>query len=204
MSCRTPTPSVETVIEQPTPSDIVNLTFSLLFFTPLHRTFSSRIDNLVEISTLPKESQIGKSLLPLLSPYNIYRRSGSLTRRIRSLISSRISLPKEYVQASKMDQCSLQATSSEQYVTLEIPPTLFPRWKNEGYSHLYFGAVRLILTLHGKRGLPVIARISLLDTRFLQYEYVVIGTCLTTLHAGSVVLAFFPNYNLSLRDPNLC
>ncbi|KAJ9140858.1 hypothetical protein P3X46_031453 [Hevea brasiliensis] len=65
------------------------------------------------------------------------------------------------------------------------------------------GAVRLILSLHGRRGLPVTARVSLLDTRFLQYEHAVIGTCLTTLHAGSVVLTFFPNYNLSLRDPHL-
>ncbi|KAJ9141153.1 hypothetical protein P3X46_031726 [Hevea brasiliensis] len=102
-----------------------------------------------------------------------------------------------------MDQCSLQSSSAEQYVTLEIPPQLIPRWKQEGFSHLHFGVVRLILSLHGRRGLPVTARVSLLDTRFLQYEHAVIGTCLTTLHAGSVVLTFFPNYNLSLRDPYL-
>ena len=30
-----------------------------------------------------------------------------------------------------------------------------------------------------------------------------IGTVLTTLHAGSVVLTIFPNYNVSLRDPTL-
>ncbi|KAJ9180459.1 hypothetical protein P3X46_008698 [Hevea brasiliensis] len=102
-----------------------------------------------------------------------------------------------------MDQCSLQSSSAEQYVTLEIPPQLIPRWRQEGFSYLHFGAVRLILSLHGRRGLPVTARVSLLDTRFLQYEHAVIGTCLTTLHAGSVVLTFFPNYNLSLRDPHL-
>ncbi|KAH9716905.1 hypothetical protein KPL71_021632 [Citrus sinensis] len=31
----------------------------------------------------------------------------------------------------------------------------------------------------------------------------VIGTVLTTLHAGSVLLTFYPNFNLSLQDPNL-
>ncbi|KAH9734764.1 hypothetical protein KPL71_017492 [Citrus sinensis] len=43
-----------------------------------------------------------------------------------------------------------------------------------------------------KKALPVTARISLLDTRFKQYQ-----------HAGSVLLTFYPNFNLSLEDPNL-
>ena len=33
--------------------------------------------------------------------------------------------------------------------------------------------------------------------------HVVIGTVLTTLHAGSVLLTFYPNFNMSLEDPNL-
>ena len=71
------------------------------------------------------------------------------------------------------------------------------------YTHLHLGGVRLILTLHGRKGLPVTARIALLDTRFKQYQHAVIGTILTTLHAGSVLLTFYPNFNLSLEDPNL-
>ena len=55
----------------------------------------------------------------------------------------------------------------------------------------------------GRKGLPVTARIALLDTRFKQYEQATIGTVLTTLHAGSVVLTVYPNFNLSLDDPNL-
>ncbi|KAH9780674.1 hypothetical protein KPL71_008168 [Citrus sinensis] len=43
----------------------------------------------------------------------------------------------------------------------------------------------------------------MLDTRFKQYQDVVIGTVLTTLHAGSVLLTFYPNFNLSLQDTNL-
>ena len=65
------------------------------------------------------------------------------------------------------------------------------------------GGVRLILTLHGRKGLPVTARIALLDTRFKEYQHAVIGTVLTTLHAGSALLTFYPNFNLSLQDPNL-
>ena len=53
------------------------------------------------------------------------------------------------------------------------------------------------------KGLPIIARLALLDTRFKDYQHAVIGTVLTTLHAGSVLLTFYPNFNLSLDDPNL-
>ncbi|KAH9769495.1 hypothetical protein KPL71_012023 [Citrus sinensis] len=122
---------------------------------------------------------------------------------IRTLISTRRPHPKEYIQSSRLDQCSLQATPAEQYVTLEIPPELISNWKREGYTHLHLGGIRLILTLHGRKGLPVTARLAMLDTRFKQYQDVVIGTVLTTLHAGSVLLTFYPNFNLSLQDPNL-
>jgi len=60
-----------------------------------------------------------------------------------------------------------------------------------------------VLSLHGRRGLPVTARVSLQDSSYIHYENVVIRTVLTTLHAGSVVLTIFPNYNISLRDPTL-
>ncbi|KAH9752088.1 hypothetical protein KPL71_014557 [Citrus sinensis] len=53
------------------------------------------------------------------------------------------------------------------------------------------------------RSLPVTARIALLDTRFKQYQHTIVGTILTTLHAGSVLLTFYPNFNLSFEDPNL-
>nr|KYP44002.1 polyprotein [Cajanus cajan] len=102
-----------------------------------------------------------------------------------------------------MEQCSLMATSEEQYVTIEIPQELIRHWRNDGYTHLHYGAIRLMLTLHGRRGLPVSSRVSLLDTSYLHYENAVIGTVLSTLHAGSVVLTLFPNYNVSLRDPTV-
>ncbi|KAH9716855.1 hypothetical protein KPL71_021598 [Citrus sinensis] len=71
------------------------------------------------------------------------------------------------------------------------------------FTHLHLGGIRLILTLHGRKGLPITARLAMLDTRFKQYQDAVIGTVLTTLHAGSVLLTFYPNFNLSLQDPNL-
>ncbi|KAI5428556.1 hypothetical protein KIW84_033519 [Lathyrus oleraceus] len=61
----------------------------------------------------------------------------------------------------------------------------------------------LILSLHGRKNQPIFCKISLLDSSYLHYENVVIGTVLTTLHAGSVVLTIFPNYNVSLDDNTL-
>ncbi|KAH9792731.1 hypothetical protein KPL71_004253 [Citrus sinensis] len=43
----------------------------------------------------------------------------------------------------------------------------------------------------------------MLDTRFKQYQDAIVGTVLTTLHAGSVLLTFYPNFNLSLQDTKM-
>ncbi|KAH9780580.1 hypothetical protein KPL71_008133 [Citrus sinensis] len=164
---------------------------------------TNKIENLVEYSYIPESAQISESSYPLISPYHLYKRPSSFTHSIRTLISTRRPHPKEYIQSSRLDQCSLQATPAEQYVTLEIPSELISNWKREGYTHLHLGGIRLILTLHGRKGLPVTARLAMLDTRFKQYPDAVIGTVLTTLHAGSVLLTSYPNFNLSLQDPNL-
>jgi hypothetical protein len=75
-------------------------------------------------------------------------------------------------------------------------------WKREVYTHLYFGAVRMILSYQGRKGLPVTARLALLDSRYLKYSQAMLGTCLTTLNAGSAVHTIYPNYTVSLNDPN--
>ncbi|KAH9671202.1 hypothetical protein KPL70_017268 [Citrus sinensis] len=167
------------------------------------KQITNKIENLVEYSYIPESTQINESSFPLLSPYHLYKRPHSFTRSIRILISTRRPQPKEYIQSSRLDQCSLQATTAEQYVTLEIPPELISNWQRESYTHLHIGGVRLILTLHGRKGLPVRARIAMLDTRFTHYQDVIIDTVLTTIHAGSVLLTFYPNFNLSLQDTNL-
>ncbi|KAH9744240.1 hypothetical protein KPL70_003613 [Citrus sinensis] len=164
---------------------------------------TNKIGNLVEYSYIPESAQTSESSYPLISPYQLYKRPSSITRSLRTLIYTRRSHPKEYIQSSRMDQCALQTTSAEQYVTLEIPSELLSNWKREGYTHLHLGGIRLILTLLGRKGLPITARIAMLDTLFKQYQDAVIGTILTTLHAGSVLLTFYPNFNLSFQDPNL-
>ncbi|KAH9752176.1 hypothetical protein KPL71_014597 [Citrus sinensis] len=167
-----------------TPSTPVTLSSTLSLPKSCTSHTANKIENLVEYSYIPESAQISESSYPLLSPYHLYKRPSSFTRSIRTLISTRRPHPKEYIQSSRLDQCSLQATPAEQYVTLEIPSELISNWKREGYTHLHLEGIRLILTLHGRKGLPVTARLAMLDTQFKQYQDAVIGTVLTTLHAG--------------------
>jgi len=184
-------------------SDPILLNSSISLPSNVSKTLSSKIENLVEYSYIPEDAQISETSTPLLSPYNIFRKRRTTIQSITRLISTRRPTEKEYVQSSRMEQCALTASSQEQYVTLEIPQELITHWRHEGYTHLHYGAIRLILSLHGRRGLPVSARVSLLDTSYLHYEHAVIGTVLTTLHAGSIVLTLCPNFNVSLKDPTV-
>ncbi|RDX61397.1 hypothetical protein CR513_60385, partial [Mucuna pruriens] len=163
----------------------VLLSSSLPLPRNLSKILSSKIENLVEYSYVPEDAQISETSTPRLSLYNIFHRQRSTLRSITRLISTRRPHIKKYVQSSKMECCSLAATSEEQYVTIEIARELIRHWQLEGYTHLHYGAIRLILSLHGRRGLPVSARVSLLDSSYLHYENAVIETVLTTLHAGS-------------------
>ncbi|KAG8474071.1 hypothetical protein CXB51_034136 [Gossypium anomalum] len=127
--------------------------------------------------------------LPLVNPYSAYQKSSKR--------------PKEYIQASRFDSYPISASSIEQFVTLEIPPE-FPRdWRQAGYSHIHFGAVRLALNYHGTAGKPVVARIALLDSRYLQYQDACIATVEATLNTGLVMVTLFPNFTMALADPNL-
>lgn len=45
--------------------------------------------------------------------------------------------------------------------------------------------------------------VYLLNSTLLHYEHAVIGTVLSTLNVGSIVLTFYPNFNVPLKDPNL-
>ncbi|KAF4378007.1 hypothetical protein G4B88_004614 [Cannabis sativa] len=91
----------------------------------------------------------------------------------------------------------------EQLVTLQIPPEFPQQWIDQGLTHIHFGAVRLALTHHRRKGLPVCARIILLDTRMRKFQHASIGTLEATLNAGTVIVTFYPNFCMSLRDKRL-
>nr|KYP50969.1 polyprotein [Cajanus cajan] len=100
------------------------LNTSLSLPNHVSRTLAPKIENLVEFSYVPKDAQISESTVPLLSPYNIFKCQRSTLRSIRQLVRTTRPHEKEYVQSSKMEQCSLMATSEEQYVTIEITKEL--------------------------------------------------------------------------------
>ncbi|CAH8278548.1 unnamed protein product [Arabidopsis lyrata] len=167
--------------------------------------FLSKINSLYEIEYVPGD-QLPETTLPLVNPYEYFAKKPSAfsVKGVRDLIrpsSSRRVL--EYVQSSKFSSCQVPATEEEQFISLNIPEHLPRLWQQQGYTHLHFGVVRIGLTLHARKGLPVVARIALLDSRLKSYQQACIGTVQTTLNAGTVFITLFPNFNVSLQDPNL-
>ncbi|KAG8478431.1 hypothetical protein CXB51_028256 [Gossypium anomalum] len=172
--------------------------------TPFKSHSAKKISSLYEVEYLDEDSKIQPANLPLVNPYIAYQKpSFSPINSINTLIQKSSKRPKEYIQTSRFDSYPISASSTEQFVTLEIPPE-FPRdWKQAGYSHIHFGTVRLALNYHGTAGKPVVARIALLDSRYLEYQNACIATVEATLNTGLVMVTLFPNFTMALADPNL-
>ncbi|KAL2518742.1 putative viral movement protein [Abeliophyllum distichum] len=183
---------------------IMSLESSDFQSSSFRKSNASKIDGLYEITHLPETDKTPITSLPLLNPYHAYAKPrNSISKTVKTLISSSKTQIKEYVQSSKFDQHLLPATEKEQFIALELPSQLPKVWLSEGYTHLHFGAVRFALTAHGRKGLPTVARMALLDTRYADYQHACIGTVETTLNAGTVLVTMFPNFNMPIADPQL-
>ncbi|CAH8254131.1 unnamed protein product [Arabidopsis lyrata] len=88
-------------------------------------------------------------------------------------------------------------------IPLRLNEGMNHQWRAHDYTHLHYGAIRLALTLHGRKGLHVVARVALLDTRYREYQHACIATIQTTLNAGTVFVTLFPNFNVALEDPHV-
>ena len=110
---------------------------------------------------------------------------------------------KEYVQSSKFDQYYILAIGKEQFITLHIPHDFPNQWKQQGYTHIHFGAIRFLLSFHGRKGLPIVARLALVDSAFVKYQHACVATIETTLNAGPMFVTLFLNFNMSLSKPHL-
>ncbi|KAH1031652.1 hypothetical protein J1N35_043826 [Gossypium stocksii] len=91
----------------------------------------------------------------------------------------------------------------DKFVTLEIPLEFPKEWMQAGYSHIRFGVIRVVLNYHGAEGKPLIARIALLDSKYLKYQHTCIATIEATLNSSLVIVTLFPNFMMALIDPNL-
>ncbi|GJZ18951.1 hypothetical protein Tco_0555541 [Tanacetum coccineum] len=131
---------------------------------------ASKIDQLYEISYVPDDSRIPVSEMPLVNPYQIFTKpTSSITKRVKQLIGSAPNKQiKEFVQTSKFDSHQLPASQVEHLVSLSLPSDLPRHCLAQGYTHIHFGAIRLALTFHGRKGLPAYSRIALLDTSCLD------------------------------------
>ncbi|KAJ6855345.1 hypothetical protein NC651_040109 [Populus alba x Populus x berolinensis] len=162
----------------PHPSSLLtsSSSFHLLLSPSIRQSTSTKLDYLYEVN------------LPLVNPYHAFvKKSPSVIRNIKTLIKQPSRVAKEYVQASSFDHHKIPATSREQFVTLEIPTEFTGQWISQGYMHIHFGAIRLALSYHGRKGLPIAVRLALLDTRYLEYQHACIGSLETTLNCGTVV-----------------
>ena len=57
--------------------------------------------------------------------------------------------------------------------------------------------------LSGRKGLPIIARIALLDSRMKKYQHARIGTIETTFNAGTILTTLYINFYMSLKNNRL-
>ncbi|OMO98272.1 hypothetical protein CCACVL1_04273 [Corchorus capsularis] len=96
-----------------------------------------------------------------------------------------------------------ESGTQEHLITLEIPSEFPKQWLEQGYTHIHFGAIRIALTYHAGKGLPVFARIKVLDSRFFEYRFACLGMVETSLNTETVFVTLFPNFNMALEDPTL-
>ena len=183
-------------------TDTIKPTFDL----SLHKSTANRLDYLYEISHVPEDSKIPITDFPIVNPYTVFDKpQSSFKKSIKKFLGpSQPSTVKEYVQTSKFDQYNIPISETENFITLALPKEFVISWQKQGYTYLHYAVVRLALTFHGRKGLHVVSRISLLDSKLLEYQNAIIGTVQTTLNAGTVFVTIFPNFNMSLKDPHLC
>ncbi|KAH1083479.1 hypothetical protein J1N35_023240 [Gossypium stocksii] len=171
---------------------------------PLKSHFVKKISYLYEATYLKEDEKIQPMELPTVNPYSAYKKHLlSPLKIIRSLIQNSPKQVREYVQASKFDSHLITGDTTEKFVNLEIPPEFPKEWSDARYTNIHFGAIRLALNYHGTEGKPVVARIALLDSRYLKYQDACIATIEATLNSGLVMVTLFPNFTMSLHDPNL-
>ena len=116
-----------------------------LFDPSLRKSTANRLDYLYEISHVPKDSKIPINDFPIVNPYTIFNKRQSSLKIIYIYIyigPSQPSTIKEYVQVSKFDQFNIPANDGENFITLSLPKEFVNPWQKQGYTHLYFGAIR--------------------------------------------------------------
>ncbi|KAG7578924.1 Viral movement protein [Arabidopsis thaliana x Arabidopsis arenosa] len=170
----------------------------------MRKSNASKIDYLYEVEYVSDESKVPITQLPLLNPYKAFIKPNStFPKVIKSVFGPHKPAARELVLASQLEQHLVPAVETEQMIPLRLNEGMIQQWRAHGYTHLQYGAIRLALTLHGRKGLPVVARVALLDTRYREYQHACIETIQTTLNAGTAFVTLYPNFNVALEDPQI-
>ncbi|KAL5754659.1 hypothetical protein ACOSP7_022879 [Xanthoceras sorbifolium] len=93
-----------------TPNQIFS---SISLSSTIKQTVFLKITNLVEYTYIPEDAPIFETDLPLVSPYNVFKRHRSFKRSIQKLISNPQPSVKEYVQSTGLDNCLIPASTQE-------------------------------------------------------------------------------------------
>lgn len=193
MACKTLYPQLDTQILPNNATSTVSLHFSY------------KMDSLYEIKYLIIKSRLPITNLTFLNPYHNYLKPLTIFKRtINTIIHPSFVKIKEYVQSTSFNSYQLLASTIEQFVILDYLAHFTQQQVSKGCTHLYFGAIHFALTFHGKKRHPTTSRITLLDTRFLNFEHVNLDIIRTTLNASAIMMTLFPKFCMFLQDSQLC
>ncbi|ESQ50197.1 hypothetical protein EUTSA_v10002254mg, partial [Eutrema salsugineum] len=152
-----------------------------------------KIDYLYELEYVSEDSKVPITTLPLLNPYKAFTKQNStLPKVIKQVFGPSKHAARELILASQMEQHWVPATVTEQMIPLHFNEGMVHQWKTHGYTHLHYGAIRLALTLHGRKCLLVVA--------YKEYQHACISTIQITLNAGTIFVTLYPNFNIAVAD----
>ncbi|OMO70106.1 hypothetical protein CCACVL1_19103 [Corchorus capsularis] len=174
------------------------------------KSFFSQPPSTLETSTgyilrnLYEIRKIRDSNLPTINPYEIFTKpSTSLFKSVKNLLNSSPHKPKEHIQVTRFQKQPIPSGELARIFTLQLPHQSLQKFITQGYSYIHVGAIRLGLTFHVRKGVPLATRIALHDSRHKEYQHSCLGMVETTLNSGTIVATFYPNYTMFLQDKTM-
>ena len=162
-------------------SSAVTDTSKPTFDPSLYTSIANRLDYQYEISHVPEVSKIPIIDFPIVNAYIVFNKpQTSFKKNIKKKNNNNWSFSSFYYKGicPSFQVWPIQYPSKWKWKFHHLCPSqrvCNPMAKTM-YTHLHFDAVRLALTFHERKGLPVASRISFPDSKFLEYQNVVIGT----------------------------
>ena len=149
-----------------------------LFDPSLRKSTANRLDYLYEISHVPKDSKIPINDFPIVNPYTIFNKPQSSLKIIYIYIYWPFSTFYYKRICPSLKVWPVQYSSKWWWkLHYSFPPQGIcqPMAKARVHSSLLW-CYKVALTSHGRKRLPTVSKMALLNSRFLEYQHAVIGT----------------------------